>query len=214
MVLLVAIVISLIIGFATGGSLDGVRRIGRIRYLPLLVLALVVQLLIFTPPVGGYAWVHDIGPYLHIATILTSFFVMTRNFHIPGLSIIAVGAALNAIAIIANGGYMPSPEDALREAGQFNDVYVTEEEKRTDDYIFSNSTVEDEDTNLAFLGDVIPIPEELPLANVVSLGDIVIDIGAVFAVIRVMHLGRARDEDESEDEDREVRDQLEASRTT
>lgn len=200
MVLLVAVILSLIVGFATGGSLDGIRKVGRIRYLPLLVLALAVQFLIFTPLLGREPWIHDIGPYLHIATILASFFVITRNFHIPGMPIIALGAALNATAIIANGGFMPSPEDALRESGLYADVHVTEEERRTDDYLFTNSTVANDDTNLAFLGDVIPIPEELPLANVISIGDVFIDLGAVVAIIRVMHLGKARDEDEDEEE--------------
>lgn len=202
MVLLVAIVVSLIIGFATGGSLDGVRRVGRIRYLPLLILALLVQFVIFTPWIGREPWVHDYGVYLHIATILTTLFVMTRNFNIPGMPVIALGAALNALVIVANGGYMPSPEGALREAGQYADVEVTEQERATDDYSFSNSTVQNDDTNLRLLGDVIPIPDELPLANVVSLGDIVIDIGAVIAIIRVMHYGRARDDDEDEEMDR------------
>jgi len=198
MVLLVAIVVSLAIGFATGGSLDGVRRIGRIRYLPLLILALLVQIAIFSPLLGRQPLIHDIGPYLHIATILTSFLVMTRNFHIPGMPVIAFGAALNALAIVANGGYMPSPEDALRESGQYEHVHITEEERATDDYVQTNSTVANDGTNLRFLGDVIPIPEAIPLANVVSLGDIFIDLGAAIAIIRVMHLGKARDDEENE----------------
>jgi hypothetical protein len=193
MVLLVAIAASLLVGFLTGGSLAGVRHVGRIRLLPLLVLALVVQVLIFSPLLGRQELIHDIGPYLHIATILTTLFVMTRNFHIPGMPLIAIGAALNALVIIANGGYMPSPEDALRESGQYEHVHVSAEERRTGDYTLTNSTVANDDTNLRFLGDVIPIPEGIPLANVISIGDIVLALGAGFAIVRVMHMGRRED---------------------
>ena len=202
MVLLVAIAASLLVGFLTGGSLSGAREIGRIRLLPMLVLALLVQVAIFSPLLGQQPFIHDIGPYIHIATILMSLFVMTRNLHIPGMPVIIAGAALNALVIIANGGYMPSPEDALRESGQYEHVYVSEEERRTGGYTLTNSTVANDDTNLRFLGDVIPIPEGIPLANVISIGDIVLAIGAGIAIVRVMHLKRREDEGASGESER------------
>ena len=193
MVLLIAIIASVLIGFFSGGSLSGVRRIGRVRYLPLLVAALLVQIAIFSPILGTRPLIHDIGPYIHIATILATLFVMTRNFHIPGVSVIAVGAVLNALVIIANGGYMPSPEEALRDSGQYKHVYVTPEQKANDDYTLTNSVIANDDTNLLFLGDVIPLPESMPLANVISIGDIIIALGAAIAIVSVMRLGRRED---------------------
>lgn len=186
MVLLVAIAVALAIGFATGGSLAGAAGL-RIRLLPLLVGALLVQVAIFTPIAGGWEITHRVGPYIHIATLLVVLVVMSRNLHIPGMKIIIIGAALNALVITANGGFMPSPESALERAGRLERVRQDEAQRQGESYILSNSTIADDDTRLLFLGDVIAIPDRLPLSNVISIGDIVIAIGALVAIVRVMH---------------------------
>lgn len=186
MVLVLAVVLGLLIGFVSGGSLRNASGL-RIRYLPFLIAALVVQVLIFSSVLGDTDLVHDIGPYIYIATIVVSLAVMLLNFQIPGMPLIALGALLNMIVIVANGGYMPSPESALREVGIYDSVVVTEEEKATGDYVLTNSTVAADDTRLRFLGDVIPLPDWFPFANVISIGDIFIAIGAAFAVVLVMH---------------------------
>ena len=183
MVLLLVVAISLVIGFLSGGSLKPVSGL-RIRYLALLVAAVVVQMAIFTPILGTRQFIHETGPYIYIATLLVTLFVMFNNRQIPGMTVIMLGAFLNALVIIANGGYMPSPASALREAGRLDYVQCNNPDK---DCILSNSTVADDDTRLRFLGDVIAMPDSFPLANVISLGDIVIAIGAAIAIVTVMH---------------------------
>lgn len=183
MVLVAAIVISLLIGFLTGGSLKSISQF-RIRYLPLAVAAVVIQVLIFSPILGTREFIHDIGPYIHITTLLMTMFVMAKNFHIPGMPVILLGALLNATVIIANGGFMPSPESALDNAGLLESVQSNE---GGGDRVLSNSTIADDDTRLRFLGDVISVPEGIPLANVYSTGDIVLAIGVGIAIITVMH---------------------------
>jgi hypothetical protein len=76
---------------------------------------------------------------------------------------------------------MPSPRSALERAGKLDTV------QPEDTNILSNSTIADDDTRLSFLGDVIVIPERYPFANVMSIGDIVIAIGAIVAIVIVMH---------------------------
>lgn len=188
MVLLIAIALALIIGFATGGSLAnaGAMRL-RLRFLPLLVAALLVQIVIFTPIAGRWDITHRIGPYIHIATLLVVLFVMLRNLHIPGMKIIVVGAALNALVITANSGFMPSPESALERAGRLERVQQEETREQGQSPVLSNSSIADDDTRLVFLGDAIAIPERYPLSNVISIGDIVIAIGAIVAIVTVMH---------------------------
>jgi hypothetical protein len=178
-VLVAAIVISLLIGFLTGGSLKSVSQF-RIRYLPLAIAAVVIQVLIFSPILGTREFIHDIGPYIHIATLLMTMFVMAKNFHIPGMPVVLLGALLNAIVIIANGGFMPSPESALEDAGLL-------ENAQSGNRVLSNSTVADDDTRLRFLGDVISVPEGIPLANVYSIGDLVLAVGVGIAIVTVMH---------------------------
>jgi hypothetical protein len=136
--------------------------------------------LIFSPILGTREFIHDIGPYIHIATLLMTMFVMAKNFHIPGMPVVLLGALLNAIVIIANGGFMPSPESALEDAGLL-------ENAQSGNRVLSNSTVADDDTRLRFLGDVISVPEGIPLANVYSIGDLVLAVGVGIAIVTVMH---------------------------
>jgi hypothetical protein len=189
-VLLSAIVVALLIGFLRGGTLANVAGI-RIRYLPILFAALLVQIAIFSQIAGTRDTIHRIGPYLYILTLFATLFVMLMNLHIPGMKVIAVGAALNALVITANGGFMPSPESALERAGRLEYVRQEESERASGSYVLSNSTIADDDTRLLFLGDVIPIPERVPLSNVISIGDIVIAIGAIVAIVQVMGTRRA-----------------------
>lgn len=188
MVLFVAVAIGLLIGILTGGSFSGFS-VARFRFFPLLIAAALIQVVIFTPPVGTYEIIHDTGRFIYMGTLLATLFVLVSNVHIPGLKIVLLGAALNALVIFANGGYMPSPESALREAGRYDHVVQEQADIDAGKRIpHTNSTITDEDTRLEYLGDIIAIPEGYPLANVISIGDIFIALGAAIAVYRVMHL--------------------------
>jgi hypothetical protein len=185
-VLILAVVIGVVIGVVTGGSLAHISSV-RIRYLLLLIAALLWQIAIFSPLLGTQEFVHRVGPYIYIGTLVATLFVMLANLHIPGMKLIALGAALNALVITANGGFMPAPESALRASGQLEHVLQDERERADGSYVLTNSKIADDDTNLRFLGDVIAIPHQVPLANVISIGDIVIALGAIIAIVRVMH---------------------------
>jgi hypothetical protein len=77
------------------------------------------------------------------------------------------------VTIAVNGGTLPASPSALRRAG----LPLTEDE-------FSNSAVI-EDALLPWLGDVFAVPAGMPLANVFSIGDIVMALGAAYAVHRI-----------------------------
>jgi hypothetical protein len=192
-------------GILTGGSFTGFS-VARFRYFPLLIAAALTQVLIFTEPVGTYEIIHDTGRFIYMGTLIATLFVLFSNLHIPGLRIVLLGAALNAVVIFANGGYMPSPESALREAGRYENVVQEQAEIDAGERIpHTNSKITDDDTPLEFLGDIIAIPEGYPLANVISIGDIFIALGAAVAVYRVMHL-KPRNESESTATARDAKD--------
>ena len=98
---------------------------------------------------------------------------LVANWRIPGMPLVALGAALNLLAISANGGVMPASPSALAGAGL-----------PLDQPGFQNSAVVD-DPRLAFLGDVLYIPASWPLSNVFSVGDVLIGLGLVWGVHRV-----------------------------
>jgi len=92
-----------------------------------------------------------------------------------GVPLIAVGAALNILAIVANGGAMPASPVALAAlgfgvGGNTNSVVVA-------------------NPALAALTDVFAMPAWLPLANVFSVGDVLIGAGLAVAVASAMRSG-------------------------
>lgn len=206
MVLFSAVALGLLIGILSGGSFSGFAAgAARFRWLPLVLVATFVQIAIFTSIAGTYDIVHRLGPYIYIATIIATLIFLSANRHIPGLTVVLIGAMLNATVIIANGGFMPSPEATLREAGRHDRVLEVEVSQAGDDRpAHTNSVIADDDASLFFdsetplliLGDIFAIPEGIPGANVVSIGDILIAIGAAIAVVRVMHMRPRQDEEE------------------
>ncbi len=80
---------------------------------------------------------------------------------------------MNLAAIAANGGTMPATPEALAVAGI-----------AADGEHFVNSGVV-EQARLWWLGDIFAVPASLPLANVFSLGDVVLLVGFGWLVHRV-----------------------------
>jgi hypothetical protein len=98
---------------------------------------------------------------------------LAANWRVPGMPLTALGAALNLLAITANGGVMPASPAALATAGL-----------PADGPGFDSSAVVD-DPRLAFLGDVFAVPASWPLSNVFSVGDVLILVGLAWGVHRI-----------------------------
>jgi hypothetical protein len=98
---------------------------------------------------------------------------LLANRRVPGMALVALGAALNLLAITANGGVMPASAEALAAAG----LPAAEPG-------FENSAAL-ADPRLAFLGDVFAIPASWPLSNVFSVGDVCIGAGLAWGLHRV-----------------------------
>jgi hypothetical protein len=164
--ILYAIPIGIAVGYLLGGRLD---RLGDLRFhwAWLAIAGLVVQLVLFSAPIA--ATVGDWGPPLYVASTAAVLVAVVRNWRIPGLAIVAIGAAANLLAIVANGGVMPVSPEALAALG----ADAAEG--------FSNSVVM-VDPAVRPLTDIFALPAWVPLANVFSIGDVLIGVG-VAAVI-------------------------------
>jgi hypothetical protein len=98
-----------------------------------------------------------------------------RNVRIMGMPVVAAGAASNVAAILANGGFMPASREALAALGA------------SAPSIYSNSSVVP-DPALWPLTDIFALPSWLPMANVFSIGDVLIGLGV--ALVIVIHMRR------------------------
>jgi len=166
MFILYAVGIGIAIGALTGGRLDRLASL-RIRAWPVAVAGLIVQLVLFSPLGADLAG--QLGPVLYVGSTAAVLLVVLLNVRIPGLALVAAGAALNLAAIVANGGRMPADPAALASLGaSIGDGY-------------SNSVVLP-DPALRPLTDVFAMPAWLPLANVFSIGDVLIGVGVAIAI--------------------------------
>ncbi len=157
-------------------ALTSRERVRRLAALPLTGLWLVwlaigLQVLLFEV-IGGYVplW---FGNALHLLTYALCLVFLWRNRTVPGGWIIMIGTTCNLAAITANGGTMPASADAWRRAGL----------PEFDPEVFENSRALSS-PRLAFLGDVFAIPEGWPLANVFSIGDVLIVVGGTYLAHR------------------------------
>jgi hypothetical protein len=168
--ILYAIVAGLIIGVATGGS---PARLGdlRFRWAPVVALGLLVQVALFSTPFG--AALGPLAPWAYVGSTAIVLAAVARNVHIRGMALVLLGGLSNAVAIVVNGGYMPVSAAALAAMG------------RAEAAGYSNSRLVD-DVRLAALTDIFAMPTWVPAANVFSVGDVLIGVGAAVVIVTAM----------------------------
>ncbi len=153
----------------TGGSLRRLADI-RLRHTWVLLVALAAQVVAIEVVPGAN---HAALSAVHVATYAAAGVFVWVNRQVPGLLVVAAGAAANGVTIALNGGTLPASRAALERAG----LHLTPGE-------FLNSGVL-EHPRLGFLGDVFAIPAGVPLANVFSVGDVLVVLGVGWGSHRV-----------------------------
>jgi hypothetical protein len=131
----------------------------------LLWLALSIQIVQFS-----FFDLGKIDELVHVGTYLLAAAFLAVNWRVKGVWLVALGGLSNGLTISLNHGTLPARAAALREAGL--------QVKRTD---FVNSGVMAH-AKLRWLGDMFAVPKGVPLANVFSVGDVILVIGAFVVV--------------------------------
>jgi hypothetical protein len=157
---------ALIVGLATvvltGGRLMALSDL-TFRKAWALPAALGIQMLIvYVVPDAP----HGLLSAAHVASYAFAAVFVVANARVPGVLAIAAGGLCNFIAIAANGGVMPARAAALRAAGL------------DDSPGQFASSISVQHPHLGFLGDVFAVPASWPVANVFSVGDVLIVLGA------------------------------------
>jgi len=144
----------------------------RWRFSLLIWAVLVLQAVVVAVPMNV-----GVASVLHVLTYVAAVAFLWLNRTVAGVWIVAAGALTNGIVIALNGGTLPASASAVEAAGI----------KPGDGFV--NSAVL-ENPILPWLGDVFAWPAPMPLANTVSVGDILIVVGvAVVAWTGTARLG-------------------------
>ena len=169
MLILYAIPIGVLAGFVLGGRLDRLADVP-LRFAPLAFAVLLLQLALFSPLSDGLP--EGIARGTYVCSTGLVLLVVGANLGITGVPLIALGAASNLAAIVANGGAMPADPAALAAVGLGTGGNT-------------NSVVLDAPA-LGPLTDVFATPAWMPLANVFSIGDVLIFVGLAVAIAAAM----------------------------
>jgi hypothetical protein len=171
MSLALPVLAALVVSLALGGSL---RRLAELplRATWLFFGAVVLQIAAF--PFAFLPWTTGDATQkgLWLASYLLLLAAAVANRRLAGVPIAALGMLANLAAIVANGGRMPVAAEAMRAAG--------------DSYAVRNNSIQSADPTLSWLVDRWAAPDWIPLANVFSVGDLVIAVGAFVIVFVAM----------------------------
>lgn len=167
MFLIYPVVLGVLLGLLLGGRPANLGRVP-LRWSGAIAGGMLVQIALFIEPVT--VRIGDLGPPIYLASSFLVLSAVVSNWRIPGLPILATGAAANLAAIVANGGYMPASPEAMAALG------------RAEIEVYSNSTMMHEPI-LAPLTDIFAMPTWVPGANIFSIGDVLIGIGVAIAIV-------------------------------
>ena len=174
MLLLYSIAIGLILGRLLGGRVRNLEHV-HIAWWGLALAGFIVQLILFAGPVASR--IGDVGKPIYVVSTVVVLIALLRNVRQPGLAILALGAGLNLVAILSNGGQMPSDPKAWLALTGVAELPVSH---------FTNVVLMGPETMVPFLGDIFIWPRPLPMATVFSIGDAIIAVGGVVFLVAAM----------------------------
>jgi Family of unknown function (DUF5317) len=184
-----ALALPLLIGLAVAPLLGGSwKRLGdvQLRWIGVFYVAIALQLVAF--PFSQLPWRTPDRVAVVLWLVSYGLFALgaARNVRVPGIPLVFAGMLSNVVAIVSNGGHMPALPTALRAAGLHFEQ--------------SRNSMAASAPHLPWLVDRWAAPDWVPLANVYSVGDVLIAVGGfIFALVATGALGASRGQASSAD---------------
>lgn len=177
MVFLVVVAAAAALGLGLGGRLAAVADL-KVHGLWLFYAAIALQIVAF--PAAFLPWTTggEAARWIWLASYACVLCAAALNLHIRGVALTSSGILLNLAAIVANGGRMPALPTAVHAAGMSPGVH--------------HNSVATAEPRLAWLVDRWSAPDWVPLANVFSVGDVVLALGAVVLVLAALEVPALR----------------------
>lgn len=185
MFFLFVVPIGVLIGFAIGGHLSGLGKLP-LRWLGLLLPALLIQLLIFPSFTSKAIFPFATAP-LHILSYCLLAVWILANIRLLPILVLGLGAFCNFIVLLANGGFMPASVSALQNAGL---PFLAE--RLMHEGVYSNLILMSTSTRLNLLGDLLYVPKWIPFSSAFSIGDLLILLGLIWLVVKGMGIDGKR----------------------
>ncbi|WP_042462823.1 DUF5317 domain-containing protein [Neobacillus dielmonensis] len=171
------IVISFIVGFLRKGNLWGLAQLN-LKWGWIFPLLLAIELAVFSFQ-NDNKFLGDISGSIYMLVYVLGLLFLFMNRHNRGFWFIFTGVLLNFLAMAVNGGRMPVSEQA---AAVLDPGYI----EALKDSLYAKHALLTSSTHLGFLGDVIPITDPYPRTQIISIGDIVMNIGIFFFIQSLM----------------------------
>ena len=193
LLVLAALALGVLVGLALGGRVGRIADI-RLRWWGLAFVGLALQLVPISSGPGQLD--HWLAVGLLVASYLLLLVFVVANIRRPGMPLVAVGFALNALVISLNGG-MPVSDHALHVA---SGPYYQETRERLTEHGGEKHHLRRRGDVLVDLTDVIPIGS--PVRQVLSAGDVLWLIGTSWVIAGAMGTRRAGRRTQSRRENR------------
>lgn len=174
------IIIALLVGLFRGGNFKGLADM-KLKLAWVFPVLLMIQIVVYilqnkVPALGLYS------NTIFILVYLVGLYFLWLNRHHTGFFIIFIGVLLNFLVMAFNGGRMPvSLEASIVLDPSFIEALKTG--------LYGKHAAITESTRLAFLGDIIPLSAPYPREQIISIGDVIMNIG-VFFFIQYLMLGK------------------------
>jgi hypothetical protein len=183
MILIMLLALGVAAGLLSGGRMTNLATL-RLRHvwLPLVAFGLQAVFILFIREPGAIpVWSRY---FVVVVTSGAALWFLAVNSHLCGSRLLMAGAGLNAIVMLANGGFMPVTPAALASSGHTAFLFMLGDDqfvRRSKDIVLDK-----EDTHLWFLSDVLGVPAPMPFSSNFSPGDLLIGLGAAWLVRRGM----------------------------
>lgn len=171
------IIISFIVGLFRKGNLRAFSQLN-LKWGWVFPLLLIVQLTVFTLQ-NNSEFLGQLSGSIYILVYIIGLLFLFLNRKNPGFILIFIGVFLNFLVMVVNGGRMPV---SVESAAVLDPGYI----EALKESLYAKHTMLTSTTHFGFLGDVIPISDPYPRTQIISIGDIIMNIGIFFFIQYIM----------------------------
>jgi hypothetical protein len=171
------IILSFIVGFLRKGNLRGLAKL-RLKCGWIFPLLLLVQMFVFIYQ-NDFDFLGQASESIYLVVYIVGLVFLFINRHHKGFTLILIGVFLNFLVMAINGGRMPVSLDA---SAVLDPEYI----QALKDGLYGKHAILTEATYLGFLGDIIPLSDPYPRSQIISIGDVIMNIGIFFFIQYIM----------------------------